>query len=222
VNHTPTRRGKPRRFPRSLPRVPTQARTVEGRRAVYLLRSEARRFAPRYLPAHAGRAEAGELPGRGRSHRAQRPTVQAERGEAVTPEAWTLVARELNTVRQLARNWLTQEQAAKIARHLNEARRILRGGPSTKAKGRDPREREALRLRVFEAYGGACACCGESHPRALTVDHVRPLKGRRRPKDVYKLIIREGFPASYQVLCLNCNQLKGAGEACPHRRKDAA
>jgi hypothetical protein len=79
-----------------------------------------------------------------------------------------------------------------------------------------------LRLRVFEAYGGACACCGESHPRALTVDHVKPLKGRRRPKDVYKLIVRLGFPPEYQVLCLNCNQLKDMGEACPHRRKDAA
>lgn len=56
----------------------------------------------------------------------------------------------------------------------------------------------------------------------LTVDHVKPLKGRRRPKDVYNLVVREGFPADYQVLCLNCNQLKGAGVACPHRRKDAA
>lgn len=140
----------------------------------------------------------------------------------VTPEAWALIARELNTVRQLAHNWLTQERAAKIARHLNEARRILRGGPVRKSPRNDPHAREALRLRVFEAYGGRCACCGESHPRALTIDHVRPLKGRRRPKDVYKLIVRFGFPPDYQVLCLNCNQLKGAGEACPHGMKDAA
>jgi hypothetical protein len=116
----------------------------------------------------------------------------------VTPEAWAIVARELNTVRQLARNWLPQEQAVKIARHLNEARRILRGGSLTKPKGRDQREREVLRQRVFEAYGGRCACCGESHPRVLTVDHVRPLKGRRRPKDVYKLIIRLGFPRTFK------------------------
>ncbi len=140
----------------------------------------------------------------------------------MTPEAWAIVARELNTVRQLARNWLPQERAVKIARHLAEARRILRGGTPRKSPRNDPRARDALRLRVFEAYGGACACCGENHPQALTVDHVRPLKGRRRPKDVYKLIVREGFPSDYQVLCLNCNQLKGTGEACPHGMRDAA
>jgi hypothetical protein len=140
----------------------------------------------------------------------------------VSPETWAALARELNTLRQLARNWLAPDKAAKVARHLGEVRRLLRGGEPRKSPRNDPHAREALRLRVFEAYGGRCACCGESHPQALTLDHVRPLKGRKRPKDAYKLAVREGFPATFQVLCLNCNQLKGAGEACPHGRRGAA
>ena len=141
----------------------------------------------------------------------------------MTPEVWEAVARELNTAKQLARNWLPQAQAEKIIRHLRETRRLIRGGePPPKSERSDPAARDALRLCVFAAYGGRCACCGEAHPRVLTIDHVEPRRGRKRPKDIYRRVLAEGCPPAYQVLCLNCNQLKGTGEACPHGRSVAA
>lgn len=84
----------------------------------------------------------------------------------MTPEAWAIVARELNTVRQLAHNWLTQEQAVKIARHLTEARRILRGGSSTKAKGRDPRARGFAPARLRGIRRAVCVLRRERPARA--------------------------------------------------------
>jgi hypothetical protein len=55
---------------------------------------------------------------RGRPPRPHTPPVSSR----MSPEVWEQVARELNTVRQLSRNWLTVEQAEKIARHLARVR----------------------------------------------------------------------------------------------------
>ena len=136
-----------------------------------------------------------------------------------------VVADHLNRARQLVGHFtgeqLTPERAAKIKGHLAGARRALKlpaAELETGAKRRatSAEARAELRRRVFAAYGGRCACCGESDPRAHTIDHIEPLNGRRRKGDIYRRLLREGCPAGYQVLCLNCNMLKGTGPSCPH------
>lgn len=81
----------------------------------------------------------------------------------------------------------------------------------------------ALKAEVVAAYGGRCACCGESHIEFMTIDHVngdgaehraRCGKGRK----VYADIKSQGFPkGKYQCLCLNCNIALGFYGYCPHR-----
>lgn len=79
------------------------------------------------------------------------------------------------------------------------------------------------RIRVLEGYGGCCACCGESDPRFLTIDHVDG-NGAEHRRDlgtgsnrVWLQIIREGFPEGYQCLCYNCNCGRAInGGVCPH------
>ena len=76
--------------------------------------------------------------------------------------------------------------------------------------------RRRLKQEVLAHYGGACACCGESTPEFLTIDHVNGggVRHRRllglKGMDFYRWLKREGFPTGYQTLCFNCNCAKGA------------
>jgi hypothetical protein len=82
-----------------------------------------------------------------------------------------------------------------------------------------------LRREVLEAYGGACACCGENTPQFLGVDHVhndgaehrRELGGATGGK-FYAWLKRNGFPRDgrFQLLCHNCNLAKALYGECPH------
>lgn len=117
-----------------------------------------------------------------------------------------------------------------------EAYRAL---PETKArrkawiqspKGRDTvntwwkKERVTLKAEVFRGYGNQCACCGEANPAFFQIDHVNNDGAARRREQkslngrkFYQKIIREGFPASLQILCANCNFSKRFGGVCAHK-----
>jgi len=84
--------------------------------------------------------------------------------------------------------------------------------------------RQALRRETILAYGGVCACCGESEWEFLAIDHIngggnqhRRVLGLVGPF-FFKYLRDQGFPVGYQVLCHNCNQAKGAYGTCPHTR----
>ena len=73
-----------------------------------------------------------------------------------------------------------------------------------------------LKDQVIEGYGGRCAQCEFADRRALCIDHVngggaleraRQL-GKEQPATFLRRIIREDFPAQYQLLCANCNMIK--------------
>ena len=88
-----------------------------------------------------------------------------------------------------------------------------------------------LRHEVIMAYGGyKCACCGETEPKFLSIDHVfndgaahrRALgykgNGKGASSRTLKWLKEHGFPAGYQMLCMNCNFGKARnGGVCPHK-----
>lgn len=83
--------------------------------------------------------------------------------------------------------------------------------------------RQAQKDKILDHYGRFCACCGEDEPVFLSLDHIngdgaahRREISKRSGASMYSLLIREGFPAGFQVLCYNCNFAKRTGEACPH------
>ncbi len=99
-------------------------------------------------------------------------------------------------------------------------------GKSWQAKNRESinaryrRYTEERKQTILKAYGGKCACCGESNPKFLTIDHVNGGGHQHRQRAgsrVYAEIIRLGFPADYQILCFNCNCAKGIYGECPHK-----
>jgi hypothetical protein len=91
--------------------------------------------------------------------------------------------------------------------------------------------REELKLEVFsnlsKLYSNSkipcCRCCGESsYIEFLTIDHI---DGRKNlPKNEQKLkgeklnlwLKKNNYPNGFQVLCWNCNLVKGSFGQCPH------
>ena len=83
---------------------------------------------------------------------------------------------------------------------------------------------------TYEAYGSRCVCCGEDNLGFLSIDHING-GGRAHRKEVgggvqlWRLIIKAGFPVDYQLLCYNCNLGRyHNGGICPHKSQasDAA
>lgn len=86
-----------------------------------------------------------------------------------------------------------------------------------------------LRGAMIAAYGGACACCGESEPIFLDLDHIhndgksdRAVRGNGRRLMVW--LKANGWPKDrHQLLCCNCNQGKARnGGVCPHKTREAS
>jgi hypothetical protein len=86
------------------------------------------------------------------------------------------------------------------------------------------KERNLRRKRqVIDAYGGRCACCGETELVFLTIDHINGDGGAHRKELGAKTVhltwyIKNGFPAGFQILCANCHLGKTILGTCPHRR----
>ncbi len=77
------------------------------------------------------------------------------------------------------------------------------------------------RARVLSAYGNVCVECGEDDPVVIQLDHIdsglaKQQRGQRKygasGQTIYAMVIREGFPDDYQLLCANCNIRKAAKE----------
>jgi hypothetical protein len=86
------------------------------------------------------------------------------------------------------------------------------------------RQKMRARARVFEHYGSVCACCGESEPKFLQIDHVNGDGAEHRRKVgkmVASWIVRNNFPPDFQILCANCNWAKGVNGQCPHKKYPA-
>jgi hypothetical protein len=79
-----------------------------------------------------------------------------------------------------------------------------------------------LREAVFDHYGRVCTCCGAAsdlsidHPDGDGSAHRIALFGQRNAAGtrMYLWLVRQGFPAGYQVLCMPCNRSKGDGAVC--------
>jgi hypothetical protein len=79
-----------------------------------------------------------------------------------------------------------------------------------------------LRSTVIAGYNDRYACCRETEPLFLELDHVnndghveRRLVGNYT---TYRKARDQGFPSIYQVLCSNCNHSRARnGGVCPHK-----
>jgi hypothetical protein len=80
-------------------------------------------------------------------------------------------------------------------------------------------------LAVYSDGKPKCKCCGETHIEFLTIDHInnnapeqkRQFKAEGKTYSyLYRWLVANDFPDSFQVLCMNCNFAKGKYGYCPH------
>lgn len=96
------------------------------------------------------------------------------------------------------------------------------------AKANKDNHYHRLKAKAYAAYGGyICACCGETEPLFLSIDHIENdqcvyAKELGRPHTglfLFQWMQKNGYPPGlFQVLCHNCNQGKHRnGGVCPHQ-----
>jgi hypothetical protein len=88
--------------------------------------------------------------------------------------------------------------------------------------------RAKLKAESLRAYGEVCACCGESEPVFLCLDHPNGLpdehrdpthrSGRLSGDKLLRLLRSQGWPPGYRTLCWNCNSARAILGQCPHER----
>jgi hypothetical protein len=84
-----------------------------------------------------------------------------------------------------------------------------------------------IRQQALAQYGGSCACCGETVPDFLCIDHIdgngsqhRKLVAESHGRGSVQMMAwlkRNGWPDGYRVLCWNCNWGIYVNQGvCPH------
>lgn len=104
-----------------------------------------------------------------------------------------------------------------------ERRREWRQKNAAALSEADRRGRKTVRDAAFAAYGGyECACCGETEPIFLAIDHINNDGAEHRKKEgrsLYHWLKKNDYPPGFQVLCHNCNVGKHInGGVCPHEQ----
>lgn len=82
----------------------------------------------------------------------------------------------------------------------------------------------AFKAQAVRAYGGKCACCGETEIAFLTFDHVNDdgaehrKSGKMYRRHMARWAALNGYPKTLQLLCANCNMAKQfTPSGCPHQ-----
>lgn len=89
---------------------------------------------------------------------------------------------------------------------------------------REPKRISKEFEKFLAVYGCKCACCGESDPLALTMDHINEDGKIDRTNQgsamiIKKAVLKPDFD-EYQTLCWSCNRAKSLnGGVCPHQVK---
>lgn len=93
------------------------------------------------------------------------------------------------------------------------------------------RQHRKLKNIVLDHYGRKCACCKDAHIEFLSIDHKNGGGAEHRREHfertgqqlvgavLYRWIIKNNFPSSLQVLCMNCNTAKSWHGKCPHENE---
>ena len=115
------------------------------------------------------------------------------------------------------------KHAEALASYMKE----YRAKNADKIRVTNQRNHREIRLAALEAYGSACACCGEKTVEFLVIDHVhedghrhrREADGAAAGAGIYWWLKKNNYPQDgrFQVLCYNCNNSKSLYGGCPHK-----
>jgi hypothetical protein len=90
----------------------------------------------------------------------------------------------------------------------SEVMRELRTANPPKYRAQSRQAKAKLREQLFQIYGAACALCGFTDRRALTLDHILKNGAKERAelgeRGVYRRALVAEFRSEYRTLCMNC------------------
>lgn len=114
-------------------------------------------------------------------------------------------------------NWTPEQKATR-----NEQCKVSQKKHPEAGRRAALKSHRKARNECLAAYGSKCACCGESTPEFLAIDHINGGGNAHRrslgKRDIYFWLRAEGYPTEFQILCHNCNHAKGSYGICPHER----
>ena len=102
----------------------------------------------------------------------------------------------------------------------------LKGGYRSNKEGVKKYREKLRRLVLLGCSGGKtikCVCCEENNIEFMTIDHVNGGGTKHRKEfngdnsKFYRWIIKNNFPETLRVLCMNCNWAFGQKGYCPHK-----
>lgn len=119
--------------------------------------------------------------------------------------------------------WCRSCQAAYQRENRDGANARLRRWRKNHPEEANRLHREERWNAIFHYAAGEprCACCGESEPAFLVLDHVNGGGNAERRiygRNFYRSLRLRDYPSGFQVLCWNCNAAKQYQGMCPHER----
>lgn len=78
-----------------------------------------------------------------------------------------------------------------------------------------------LKMKILQAYGKVCSCCGESHFEFLSMHHINNDGKKHREElgstSLYHWLEKQNFPPGFSILCMNCHLAITWYSYCPHQ-----
>ena len=135
---------------------------------------------------------------------------------------------------QISKNRI-RNQISKQKHYSNNRQKVIERASNWNKDNKGKHNEHALsyyyRLQndAIMAYGGyVCACCGETEPLFLTIDHINNDGNKHRKQyqsgdGLYKWLKQHDYPEGFQILCMNCNHGKRRNNGvCPHLTREGA
>jgi hypothetical protein len=110
-------------------------------------------------------------------------------------------------------------ESIKVSKHLHYSKNVKEISEKRKLC------RRQAKMDCLSHYGKVCACCGESRPEFLVIDHINGGGNQHRKENgisgssMYFWLRKRNFPIGFRVLCDNCNMSLGMYGYCPHDKE---
>lgn len=119
------------------------------------------------------------------------------------------------------REWSKSEQGRKTI-NAKDRKRYARDPLKKRVHAKTYRDKR--NEKIFEIYGKACVCCGESERVFLTIDHINNDGGVERKthggnENFRNWLVKQPKLEHYQTLCWNCQWGRRINGVCPHQER---
>lgn len=122
-------------------------------------------------------------------------------------------------IREYMKMWRA-ENRDRYNKNCQKSRENNREKISTRDRARKQEQRKQV-IAYYSNNTNKCACCGYSVFSGLTIDHINgggrkhtSTKGVGMGASLINWLVQNNYPTGFQILCANCNRIKGTQPKC--------